>query len=132
MWLCFNSISSSSTAPLSYFYTVDTGSYFGTPLEILSTWSSVPHRVPQGYRDPLLYLRPNERAFVRVFRFRSSEIAPSVPRAREAPDSALTRISTSLPRDNRSHLRGQDEVSIHSQAEIGGSDRDWRKLKKRG
>lgn len=39
MWLSF----SSSTAPLSYFYTVDIGSYFGSPLEILSTHSSIPH-----------------------------------------------------------------------------------------
>lgn len=63
--------------------------------------------------------------------YRASEIAPSVPVAREAPDSALIRISTSLPRDDPTHRGGQDEISICSKVKIRGSDRDERKLKRR-
>lgn len=55
--------------------------------------------------------------------YRGSEIAPSVPVAREAPDSALIRISTSLPRDDPTHRGGQDEISICSKVKIRGSDR---------
>lgn len=101
-------------------------------------WKFYPHGAAsrtasfKGYCDPLLYLQPNECAFVCVFHYCSSEIAPLVPGAREAPDSALTRISTSVPRDNPTHRWGQDEISIHSRVEIRGSDRGWRKLKKRG
>lgn len=55
-----------------------------------------------------------------------------MPGAREAPESALTRMSTSLARDNPTHHRGQDEISIRSQVQMRGSDRGWRKLGKEG
>lgn len=60
-----------------------------------------PHRAAflsqllKGHHSPLLYLQIC--ACVRVFRYHSSEIAPSkrAPGAREAPDATLTRMSTS-------------------------------------
>lgn len=101
-------------------------------------WKFYPHRAAsrtvsfKGYCDPLLYLQPKVRAPVRVFHYRSFEITPSLPGAREAPGIALTRISTSLPRDSPTHRRGQDQISTHSQVEIRGSIRGWKKLKKSG
>lgn len=67
MWLSFDSISSSSMAPLSHFYTVDTGSYFGTLLEFYLLGAASRTASLKGYRDPMVYLQPNEGAFVRVF-----------------------------------------------------------------
>lgn len=66
-----------------------------------------------------------------VFHHPSSEIAPAVPGAREAPGSALVRMSASLPRDDPTRPRGQDEISICAEAEIRGSNRDGRKPKER-
>lgn len=119
---------SSSTAPLSHFQTFDTGSYFGTPLETLSAQSSFPpsffYRVSPS---PAIFTAQRVCVCACVcvfFHYHGSEIAPSVPGARQAPDSAFIRISTLLPRDDPTCRGGQDEISICSEVEIRGSDRD--------
>lgn len=95
-------------------------------------WKFYPHTAASrtasftGYRHPLLYLRT-------VCHYRSSEIAPATPGARQAPEPALTRMSTSLSEgQSHTHHRGQDEISIRSQVEMRGSERGWRKLRKKG
>lgn len=141
MWLSFDSIFSSSTAPL---ISGAVESFLHSRHRILF-WNPSGNSIRMEQRPAQLLLKgiailssiysPTSVrlcAFVCVFHYCSSEIAPSVPGAREAPDSALTRISTSVPRDNPTHRWGQDEISIHSRVEIRGSDRGWRKLKKRG